>query len=489
MKALYRRLSVCLLVIFALTAIPAKAQPDLQNLTPQQQKIFEEKLRQHGIAVDYNKLTPEEKDRYFRQLRQGDQRQTKQQRQPNQNINANNPYNNTLVPLTDFGTKTYQGLKAGLYPNGENLRPKAHNAAGLAIAKTIKPLNRSGNIDEKYGRIVWLSIGMSNTTQETARFLELMKEYPRKNPFLQLIDGAFGGQAINQINNPKAPYWDNIVKQRLEPNGISPEQVQVVWFKLAESAPKNTDFLTYTRDLKEKYLSAMHILKTQFPNLKIVYLSSRIYGGYAKTGLNPEPFAWYTGWANKLLIEDQINGDPRLAYEGQNAKAPWLSWGPYLWANGKNPNAQGISWLESDMRDDGTHPSPDGRQKVAESLIKFFSTDETATPWFLLSQEQLESTGLKNPNAKDAPLLSINELNFIQATTMKKGAFSRIKAMYEGQDKEWVRFTQKPDGEHLQIIYPISTSPLSLKMNTMVYVLLQYGDDGRLHIVETAPVE
>jgi len=388
------------MLLVVLPAIPASAQQrlDPQNLTPQQQQAFESRLRQLGYEVEYNKLTPEEKERYFRLLQQAKQNKQKGQQgkqgqqgkkgQPPgkmQNANASNPYNTSLTPLTDFGDKLYEGLKGGLYPNGQNTRPKSHNEAGLAIAKNIKPLDRKGNVDEKNGKIVWLSIGMSNTTQETARFLELMKKHPNKNPSLVLIDGAFGGQAIEQINSPRAPYWDRILTERLKPAGITPEQVQVVWFKLAEVRPTDTNFTRYTQSLKERYLSAMQILKTKFPNVKIAYLSSRIYGGYAKTALNPEPFAWYTGWANKLLIEEQIKGDPRLAYAGtgKEAKVPWLSWGPYLWANGTIPNAQGISWVEGDMMPDGTHPSDSGRRKVAEALIKFFSTDETATPWFL----------------------------------------------------------------------------------------------------------
>ena len=290
------------------------------------------------------------------------------------------------TPLTDFGSRTFQGLKGGLYPNGENVRPKAHNDAGLAIANSIKinPLNTKGETDATNGKIVWLSIGMSNTTQETTKFIELMGTFSERNPKLEVVDGAFSGQAINEINNASAPYWSDIVTQRLTPKGLTPAQVQIVWFKLAEVRPTDTVFTTYTRGLAEKYLSAMQIVKTKFPNVKMAYLSSRIYGGYATTNLNPEPFAWYTGWANKFLIENQLNGDPRAAYTGAGAKIPWLSWGPYLWAYGTTPNAQGISWVQSDMESkDGTHPSPSGEQKVAEALIKFFSTDETAKPWFL----------------------------------------------------------------------------------------------------------
>ena len=64
-------------------------------------------------------------------------------------------------------------------------------------------------------------------------------------------------------------------------------------------------------------------------------------------------------------------------------KAPWLSWGPYLWANGKTKRTDGLFWTEDDLSSDGTHPSPTGRRKVAEQLLHFFKNDLTAKPWFL----------------------------------------------------------------------------------------------------------
>ncbi len=45
---------------------------------------------------------------------------------------------------------------------------------------------------------------------------------------------------------------------------------------------------------------------------------------------------------------------------------------------------------------DGTHPSPSGRQKVADLLLKFFKSDPTASPWFT----KLGGTeGTKKPQA------------------------------------------------------------------------------------------
>jgi hypothetical protein len=148
-------------------------------------------------------------------------------------------------------------------------------------------------------------------------------------------------------------------------------------------SPTNTNFGKYTTELKTKYASVMRLLKQKFPNLKLVYLSPRTYGGYAKTRLNPEPFAWYTGWTIKMLIEDQINGDPNLRFRGDDAPVAWLAWGPYLWANGEKTNVHGLFYVEADFAADGTHPSNIGEQKIGKEIQRFFTTDETATPWFI----------------------------------------------------------------------------------------------------------
>ncbi|HUS02901.1 MAG TPA: hypothetical protein VMY77_14285 [Chitinophagaceae bacterium] len=296
--------------------------------------------------------------------------------------NGNNNIITTAAPLPDFGSSTYRGFQGGLYPGGSNQRPSAHNTAGIFLAESIQPLNAAGTADVANGKIVWTSIGMSNATQETQAFLTLMQTYSNKNPKLVLIDGAQGGQDINAINDPSASFW-NVVNTRLSTAGLTPAQVQIVWYKEAEAQPTDTAFATYPDALKIKYRSVMQILKSKFPKLKLCYLSDRIYAGYATVTLNPEPFAWYTGWTVKRLIADQISGDPSLAYTGSNPSVAWLSWGPYLWANGMNTRGDGLTWLPSDYQNDGTHPSTTGRQKVAQMLLQFFSTDETAKPWFL----------------------------------------------------------------------------------------------------------
>jgi hypothetical protein len=72
-----------------------------------------------------------------------------------------------------------------------------------------------------------------------------------------------------------------------------------------------------------------------------------------------------------------------LVFSSNQPKAPWLAWGPYLWADGRKPRSDGLIWECTDFISDGTHPSDAGRTKVAQLLLSFFKTDSTATIWFL----------------------------------------------------------------------------------------------------------
>ena len=299
------------------------------------------------------------------------------------------------VPLNDLGTGTYNGFMGGLYPSGANTRPTAHNNAGLQFASQIKPLDANGNYDPVNGKIVWLSVGMSNTTQETSAFIPMAEALANKNPKLVLVDGAQGGQDLDMINDPTSVYWSTIT-QRLTTKGLTAKQVQVIWFKQADRSFPDTTFTGYVTRFKDKLKISMGILNSKFSNTHLCYLSSRIYAGYQTgTGSNPEPYAYYTGWGVKQLIEDQINGDADLEYSGNNPKVPWLAWGPYLWANGETPRADGLKWIfPDDYQKDGIHPSRSGEQKVAQMLLDFFTKDSTAIAWFLAPN----TTGVENVN-------------------------------------------------------------------------------------------
>src|SRR4029453_18333308 len=113
--------------------------------------------------------------------------------------------------------------------------------------------------------------------------------------------------------------------------------------KEANAAPKE-GFPEHARMLQEDMVGVVHTLHEKFPNLKTTYLSSRIYGGWAGSSLNPEPVAYEEGFSMKWLIADQIAGKPELNYDPEKGpvRAPWIIWGPYLWADGLKGRKDGM---------------------------------------------------------------------------------------------------------------------------------------------------
>jgi lysophospholipase L1-like esterase len=287
-----------------------------------------------------------------------------------------------LVPLTDLGKGTYKGEQGGLYPEGENAPPSAHLKAGLELARRIAPLNQEGQRSED-GKIVLLTIGMSNTTQETQAFQKRAVADPELDPRLVIVDGAQGGQTATITANPQSNFW-KVVDKRLSEARITVKQVQVVWLKQANAGPTQP-FPEEVKKLESDLAGTLRNLSDRFLNLKIAYLSSRIYAGYASTPLNPEPHAYESAFAVKWLIADQTSGKPELNYDAAKGqvRAAWLGWGPYLWADGRKGRKDGRVWLPEDLGPDGTHPSMQGREKVAKLLLDFFKEDATSKTWFV----------------------------------------------------------------------------------------------------------
>ncbi|MBW3595917.1 MAG: hypothetical protein KY475_01430 [Planctomycetes bacterium] len=323
------------------------------------------------------KLTPDE-EAYLqraREARQKQQRGASPARTPRAKVG--------LTPLTEMtADDRYQGQDGGLYGGGTNAPPAKHREAALAAAAGIEPLDANGK-PAADGAIVLVSISMSNATQEFSMFKRIADSHDAKSPQLTIVDCAQGGQAMAEWASPEAPPWRE-AKRRLQAAGVTPEQVQVAWIKLANKAPQGS-LEEHGRKLQRDMEAVIQNAKAKFPNLKIAYLSSRIYAGYATGALNPEPYAYESAFVVRWLIQDQIDGDPALNYDPDRGavKAPVLLWGPYLWADGVTPRkSDGLIWTRGDLAGDGVHPSQSGREKVAHMLLDFFQTDETAKSWF-----------------------------------------------------------------------------------------------------------
>jgi hypothetical protein len=193
-------------------------------------------------------------------------------------------------------------------------------------------------------------------------------------------------------NGPITNRYDYVLDNILTPAGVTEAQVQVVWLSEADLNP------TYTPTLPSGSADAyqfeflmgqtLRALKVRWPNVKQVFISSRIYAGYSTTDQSPEPYAYEYGFAVKWLINAQIvqreTGyvDP-LAGDLLTA-CPWIAWGPYLWGNGDNnlPGSLALTWVPSDfVTSDEMHPSVIGSTQAATALMNFFLTSPY-TPWF-----------------------------------------------------------------------------------------------------------
>jgi hypothetical protein len=322
-------------------------------------------------------------------------------------VEAGLPLSDEARPLPELGAGTYLGFTGGLYPAGANEPPPAHAVAGMVRVQNVQPLDLQGNPSPN-GNIVLLSIGMSNTMQE---FCGEYVVYTECEPYsfiykaladpavdhasLNVINGARGSQVATDWVDPYHENYDFIRDSFLAPFGLGEEQVQIVWLKatnflMGDPSLPADDAQAYT--LMATLAEVARTLKIRYPNLQQVFLSSRIYAGYATRPLSPEPYAYETGFAVKWLIEAQIEQmasgggdfDSLVGDLNYNTVAPWLAWGPYLWADGPTPRqGDGLVWLPEDFGDDGTHPSESGRAKVADMLLSFYKGSPYTRCWFL----------------------------------------------------------------------------------------------------------
>jgi len=214
-----------------------------------------------------------------------------------------------LKPLSEMTAEDrYKGEDGGLYGGGKNEPPLAHLAAAREQTGRIVPLDAGGK-PSKGGIIGLVSVSMSNATMEFSLFKQMADQDAQKSSRVVIVDCAQGGQAMAEWVDPKARPWAE-ADRRLVQAKVSPKQVQVIWIELANKGPRG-DLAEHGRKLKRDTLAVLQNAQARFPNLRIAYLGSRIYGGYATTALNPEPYAYEGAEAHLREREQPLRGPQR----------------------------------------------------------------------------------------------------------------------------------------------------------------------------------
>lgn len=356
-----------------------------------------------------------------------------------QSTNVTVVTNAVPVDLMDMtsSSQNYLGFAGGLYEDNSNMVPASHDTAGKTAAAAVQARDQSGK-PSATGAVVFLGIGMSNATEEFSAFLATAASSSLVNhTTLAMEDGASGaatacywtvatGQTTvcpgakgvlleNQYDRVRDEVLATATKAPSAPAGCSgppnptpcltENQVQVLWIKNANPRPgianmrtlcdtsvvgcvndiAGTEAILYESQLGQIVRAA----KLRYPNLQQVFLSTRIYAGYATDGLNPEPYAYEYGFSAKWLLkaqivqegggaQDLIAGDMSYTNGGP---AAWTAWGTYLWADGNIPRSDNLVWLSSDFQSDGTHPNAQGTTKVVNLLMGFYTTSAYTT-WF-----------------------------------------------------------------------------------------------------------
>ncbi|MCX7017241.1 MAG: hypothetical protein NTW86_32535, partial [Candidatus Sumerlaeota bacterium] len=176
-----------------------------------------------------------------------------------------------FIPLSDMTTETYKGQDGGLYGHGKNEPPKEQMDAAMKAAKEIRPLDADGKPSPN-GKIVLLSLGMSNTTMEFKVFKEIADADPDKAPNVVLVDGAQGGQDSEvwargtvRGGQPAAKEVWQIAEDRINAEGVTTKQIQAVWLKQARIGPANIgEFPKHAQELQKDIEMMLQMAKQRY---------------------------------------------------------------------------------------------------------------------------------------------------------------------------------------------------------------------------------
>jgi hypothetical protein len=331
-----------------------------------------------------------------------------------------------VLPLNDLGPGLYQGQMGGLYPRGLNMPPGEMRLAGLARAARIVPLDRQGNFAPEWGRIGLITLGTARTRVVAEQARRLMAADEGKSAVVVAVNGA-AGTSLHPMASDGDRAW-SLLPQLVASAGLTNAQVQVAWLD-ATGALDALPFPDNTLQLQADLAAIAAHARQLFPSLKVVFVSSGAYGGHAGPG--PARDSYEAGFGVQALIAQQAGA-------AASAPAPWMAWGPYLWADGGKPRSDGLVWSRGDFLADGLQLSPAGAGKVARLLVDFLHHDALARSWYLAEpgtscpKPAMASTFGSSRVGDGAPSIAAGALPILSSTEALRIAVSGAPAKARG---------------------------------------------------------
>lgn len=295
-----------------------------------------------------------------------------------------------LIPLIDLGPGSYLGYQGGLFPGGMNSENAAsqHFKKGRSFSKNMQPLDSLGNVNYDDGVVLMGGFGPSLAGKLLDEFVPIVRDTTDgyiTNRCFDAINMGAGGKGLDYaIGADSNKYWNNMLDKIVD-KGYTAPQLQVAWMYFNDKYD-TTDMLNFPETplrIRDNFETYLRMLLDRFPNVQIMFVSGRHYGGYSDTTLEQspaigEPASYWNNFAVKWLIEDQIHGDPDLRYFGASKRVPFVTWGPYYWTDGNNPRAtDGRSYSCADFSDeDGFHLKAETYEEDADYLMQHIYDSE-----------------------------------------------------------------------------------------------------------------
>jgi len=180
-----------------------------------------------------------------------------------------------------------------------------------------------------------------------------------KNKNTKIVNLCIPSKDINEWKNPLSSVWKQADKT-LASLQIAKEDVTVVW-TMQDDLRDDAIFPDSPLSLRDKIVEFIDVVEAYFPNVKQIDLASRTYNYTPVESKHSEPSCYYTGWANKWVVEMFRKKHPVFITDRC-----------YLWTNGNEPNGDLQSNIDQ-YKTDLIHYSYEGTKYWGGKVFDYYS--------------------------------------------------------------------------------------------------------------------